>query len=355
MSLSSEKTFSDLYATIISKEGMCSGCGACVLICPYKRLSYIDSKPQQMDEKKDTCPINEMGKCAMCVTVCPRLNRDPASMNFDSISPVMSEQHVSFLMDTKNNMNFQDGGAVSGLLLAALQNGNIGGALTYSRDGDWQIFPNIAKNSEDVLRSSGSKYTYISIIDGLKVLYETEKNKNQKYAIVGLPCHIEAVRNLMEVKSKYTKNISLCIGLFCTKAFSYERLIENKLKKEMGLNIENIQKMDIRNGEFSIIMNDGKNYNIPLKELQSEGHIGCAGCTDFTAENADISCGGLGIENRTVVQCRTEIGKEIFELAVNQGYLADEHIEVYPEINPLIEKLTKFKRKRAKNLAEKFA
>jgi len=40
----------------------------------------------------------------------------------------------------------------------------------------------------------------------------------------------------------------LCVGLFCSKAFSYEGLIEKKLMKEMEIPITYVKKMDIKKG-----------------------------------------------------------------------------------------------------------
>ena len=58
----------------------------------------------------------------------------------------------------------QDGGLVSALLIWALDNDYIDGALTsYLEGGDaatWKAIPGVATNREEVLAGAGSRYTY---------------------------------------------------------------------------------------------------------------------------------------------------------------------------------------------------
>ena len=139
----------------------------------------------------------------------------------------------------------------------------------------------------------------------------------------------------------------LCIGLFCSKAFSYGLLVENKLEKEMKVKIGDIQKMGIKKGLFDIEMSSGKNYRIPLKDLQDFSHSGCSTCSDFSAELADISAGGLGTVGWTTAMIRTKVGEEVFSAAESYDSIETSGAETFSTALRLLEKLSLRKRKQA--------
>jgi coenzyme F420 hydrogenase subunit beta len=318
---------------------MCAGCGACVLICPYDRLELVHGIPEQRSGEKSVCSISEEGKCGLCAHVCPRFSTDLQSLDYIKMAAGRST-------DTDFQEYGQDCGLVSSIAAWGLKTGSWKRALVYSRDSQWRVHPVIAKDREGVLRAAGSKYTYLPLVEGLREIYRQGKEAGL-FAIVGLPCHIAGIRKLQQINSKYVRNVALCIGLFCTKAFTYEGLIKEKLKKEMNLPITDVEKMDIRKGMFTVERKGGEVYKLPIKELGAYSHTGCALCTDFAAEQADISVGGLGIGGWAIAQLRTETGEKIFEKARNDKAIETAKAEDFPKALEVLNKLSNFKRKNA--------
>jgi len=342
--------FSELYDRVISVESGCSGCGACVLICPKNRLAFKDYLPEQVSGDKDVCPENKNGKCGLCAVVCPRLNQEYASGNPEGL-PIGKYTNIlaAQTTDPAFKEKAQDGGIVSSILKWGLVSEKWLSVLGYTRDETWHIQPLVVTDSSDVLITCGSKYTFTSIIEGLKRLHESGLS-SKPFAVVGLPCHIAALRKLRKLKSKYVRGLELCIGLFCSKAFTYEGLIENKLINEMKISIASVHKMDIRKGQFTVEMDSGEIYQIPVKELQNYSHSGCSSCYDFSAELADISVGGLGIGDWTIAVVRTEAGEQVMNAVRLSGLIETTSAEKFPTALGLLEKLSLWKHKQAANI-----
>jgi coenzyme F420 hydrogenase subunit beta len=344
--------FSELYRKVISSASVCTGCGACVLICPKDRLIFNDGRPQQISGDKSICPENTEGRCGLCAKVCPRLNgergvgepeKNPIGKYTTAVAARTTDKVLADLC--------QDGGLVSSIFKWGLLSEKWSSFIGYTRDENWRISPLIVTNSNEVKNTCGTKYTYASIVEGLSELHRSGL-ASSPFAIVGLPCHIAAIRKLQEMKSKYLKGLVLCIGLFCTKAFSYEGLINDKLVNEMGLIMRDVNKMDIRKGSLHIALSSGESHQIPVKELGDYGHPGCSCCDDFSAELADISVGGLGVPDRTIALIRTEAGAEAMKAAESYGLIETGGIEEYQKAWSLLEKLSLRKREQAAECIE---
>src|SRR6202522_187546 len=63
--------------TEVVTSGLCTGCAACIVACPYDVLRYDDSlgryRPFHVDESGgiDNCTHGERG-CTLCTRACPR-------------------------------------------------------------------------------------------------------------------------------------------------------------------------------------------------------------------------------------------------------------------------------------------
>ena len=294
---------------------------------PKESLVFNNFRPEQVSGDKGICPVNIDGRCGLCALVCPRLNREYTSCN--SEEEVIGNYTTTLAARTTDQAlreKAQDGGLVSGILKWGLVSNKWSSFVGYTHDKNWHIFPRVVTESDEVTETCGSKYTYTSIIDGLSRLYRSGL-ASKPFAIVGLPCHIAAIRKLEE--------------------FSYEGLIEKKLIKEMEIPITEVHKMDIRKGLFTIEMKSGAIHQVPIKELQKYGHNGCNTCCDFSAELADISVGGLGISGWTIALIRTEVGEEVMKAACSDGLIQTKSIESFPNTLRLLQRLSSRKREKA--------
>jgi len=238
----------------------------------------------------------------------------------------------------------QDGGVVSALLTFALKNGMIDAAVVSATSIEKPLFPipRLASTPQEVLECAGTRYTYSP---NLLVLQEAVKLKKKSLAFVGTPCQIQAVRKVEAVPlKKYSSMLRFTIGLMCTESFTYEGLIQKHIQQKLGVNLREIKKINIK-GKVLVTTNSGEIKAIPLAEAKQYTRKGCVPCTDFSAELADISTGGLGLSDWTFTLIRTQSGEEIFESAQKAGALRTRPVEEERAALDLLVKLSKRKRK----------
>jgi coenzyme F420 hydrogenase subunit beta len=143
---------------------------------------------------------------------------------------------------------------------------------------------------------------------------------------------------------KYAKPLRLTIGLMCTESFTYEGLMEKQIQRELGIDPHYISKMNIK-GKVLVNTKSGEIKTISLKDAKKYTRKGCASCTDFSAELADISAGGLGLSGWTFIVIRTEKGEELFQSAEREGLLKTKPVEDERRAFDLLIKLSNRKQK----------
>lgn len=313
----------ELYHEVVS-TGLCTGCAACVMACPRDVLDYDHVKAYNPFNTEDTtafddCIHGERG-CDICTKACPRfrvweVECDNAlfgrAREADEVFGIYKDVLLVKAADEQIATNGQDGGLVSALLIYGLENGKIDGALVskLSEERVWDCVPAVATTREEVMATAGSRYTYAANPLAMK---EAEERGLKSLALVGMSCQA-SINGTLTARNvaKYRRKIQLVIGLLCSKSFTYDGLMEGKIRDEMGIPLEDVAKVNVK-GKFQIWRRStGEEIDIPLKECHPFTREGCKLCPDFAAEHADISTGGLGqLGGWTLTIVRTERGAE---------------------------------------------
>ncbi|MEM2224793.1 MAG: Coenzyme F420 hydrogenase/dehydrogenase, beta subunit C-terminal domain [Candidatus Caldarchaeum sp.] len=330
--------------------GRCSGCAACVAICPTNVFDYVEDRPVNTR-------LNHCIDCDLCVESCPELHLSDMDVEIKSLDSyaVFEDDFgkygtVLLTRSTREDIlkKSQDGGTVSSLLVHCLEKGIIDAAVVSTASQEKPLYP-VAKlvfSSEEVLECAGSRYTYAPNLLALREAYERGV---ERIAVVGVPCQIDGLRYLQhstpdfEVAKWYEKHVIFSIGLFCSEVFTYQGLI--KYLEEVNVNPENVDKINIK-GRVIITMKNGEEVVKPLKPLHKHERPACRFCKDYSAELADISCGGLSTRGWTITVVRTRSGLSILESAVNAGIIETKPIEQNSEAMNLLRKLCRQKRER---------
>jgi coenzyme F420 hydrogenase subunit beta len=239
----------------------------------------------------------------------------------------------------------QDGGVASTLLIYAMKNGIIDGAAVCGVSEKKPLYPvpKLATSTKEVLACAGTRYFYSP---NLLAFQEGIKQNKRSMAFVGTPCQIHAIRRIQIVPlKKYVNKLGFAIGLMCTESFSYEGLLEKHIQGVLGINPLDIRKMNIK-GKLIITLNNGENKEVPLTEAKQYATTSCVLCSDFSAELADISVGGLGLNAWTFTIIRTKKGLEIFGGAEKAGMLKTMPVKEEQKTFDLLVRLSKMKRKR---------
>jgi coenzyme F420 hydrogenase subunit beta len=144
---------------------------------------------------------------------------------------------------------------------------------------------------------------------------------------------------------KVARRLSLNIGLLCSKTFD-DAIFDELLEAKYGLARAQIKKMNIK-GKLQIWMHDGAYHEVPLKECHAWTREGCKACPDFAAEHADISTGGIGAFNDwTLTIVRTEVGREILDGMIAEGWIETRPGDDDPGAIELLHKLARKQRTR---------
>jgi coenzyme F420 hydrogenase subunit beta len=351
--------WADLFKEVVT-SGLCTGCSACVVACPYDVLEYDDTggryKPFHVAEQGglDNCTHGEKG-CTLCTRACPRFRTWETEIDQHLFGRERTEEEVSGIAvdmvlaratDPDVHATGQDGGFVSALLIFALENDIIDAALVSALEGDgstWKALPAVARDRKEVLDTAGSRYTYSA---NPMAYPQAIEGGAERIALVGMGCQASAPPVMAARKAgKIARRFALSIGLLCSKTFD-DAIFPELFEAQYGLARADIAKMNIK-GVFQIWMRDGSYHEVPLKEAHAYTREGCKSCPDFAAEHADISTGGIGAFNDwTLTIIRTERGRELFHAMVAADAVEIRPVDDDPGAVALLRRLSKVSRKR---------
>jgi len=344
----SKASFEETLGTHVLPS-LCIGCATCVAVCPFDCLDYVNEKPFL---------VRECRSCGICAQVCPRYRLSvPELERFvfdrerrnDEEFGIFRRTVVAQTADQKIRKVCQDGGVVTTLLVCALNKGLIDGAVLsgVSETEPLKAVPKLATTMKEIVDCAGTRYTYSPSMLALK---EGILQKKKSLAFVGTPDQIQAFRRIQALPlKKYSEAVAFTVGVFCSECFTYDGLVKRLMQKELGIDAAKVAKINIK-GKILVTTKSGKVKEIRLKEAKQHVRNCITQCSDFSAELADISVGGLGLEGWTFTILRTEKGLDLFQEAENKGLIRTRKAEEENQVLDLLVKLSKKKRENAANV-----
>ncbi len=349
----------ELYTDVVT-SGLCTGCAACIVVCPYDVLEYDTSggayKPFHVDADggREDCTHGIKG-CTLCTRACPRFRdwepeidvlRFGREREDSEVFGVAHDVVLARATDPELHEVGQDGGFVAALLVYALEHDEIDAALVSGLEGDgstWRAVPVMARTRAEVLATSGSRYTYSA---NLLAYADAIEAGAERICLVGMGCMTSAPGSMQARKAgKVARRLSLTIGLMCSKTFD-DAIFEELFLERYGVERARIKKMNIK-GVFQLWLDDGGYLEVPLKEAHHWTREGCLQCPDFAAEHADLSTGGIGAFNDwTLVVVRTDRGRDLLASMVSDGQVEVRPGDDDPGAIALLRKLSRVSRRR---------
>lgn len=318
----------------IASLRLCNSCGACQFVCPKQAIRYEETVGGYLIPRVDTDRCTE---CELCLSVCPGAGFGKSVLDAlpeDPFTGTAIAAYVGKASDEGIFNNSQSGGLASALVCCALENKLMAGAITVAMvpGNPPRPKPHFAKSKDEILQAQKSKYCPVPLLSILDKLTGTEG----PVALVGIPCQIHGIRNILSEFPKLEGKIGIVIGLFCDRIMTYSAidylLREAKFHDQNDANIvfrdKNIKgypgDIHIKTANRSIAL--PKELRMAIKDVFTPPR--CRLCFDKLNIFADISIGDpWGIENvdrergESVAVVRTAKGKELFDQAVANGYV----------------------------------
>jgi len=370
-------TFKQMMNEVVA-YGSCCECGTCVLVCPHNVIDYVDGKPKQVAKATasfDFCGISEGIGCDVCAQVCPRLGIREFDMR-DQVLPKEPGVYEGIFgryrrivaarcKDPEILARCQDGGVVTAMLCHGLREGLFDGAVVSAADETMPAAPRprVVTTIPDAIASASSWYTYCP---NNLALADADRMGLKKVCFVGVPCQITPTRKIqladpsflvngrkkekhIERQTKFLKgfgeNVVFNVGLLCTEVFTYEGLMVEKIQNEMGIPLTDVKKFNVK-GKVLVYKKDGEVVEMSLHRSQEYARSECHHCGDFSAELADISCGGVACMDWTITILRSAKGEQFFDDMVARGLLETRSMDEFENSMKVMIRLTKKQRER---------
>jgi len=286
--------------------------------------------PQMHDE--------ECRPCGLCYEICPG-----HSVDFEGLSKTLFGDipgdialgrylacYVGHAADGSIRYDGASGGLVSALLIFALEHHLIDGALVTRMRGDNPLMPEpfIARTRREILSAAGSKYCPVTMGAALREILDIKG----RFAVVGLPCHIQGIRKAEQQIAELAGRIRYRISIACSFNYSFHgtrRFIES-----LGVAPAEVEELQYRGrgwpGSMRLRLKDGTETVVPLAEYYRK--LGpyslwrCLLCSDMLGELSDLSCGDAWLPDlvktdkvgSSFVISRTPEAEELLEAAATR-------------------------------------
>lgn len=319
----------------VVKSNLYTGCSTCVSLCGKSAIKMkLNSEKHLYEPIIDSSLCNN---CGICLKVCPGNGVDFNLLN-DILFHTKPKNHLigNYInvytgrsSDYNTRFHSSSGGLVTQLLSFMLKNKIVDGVVVIKNDKNMlEPYPILTNDINEVYEAKGSKYCPVPVNNILKEII----NRNGKFVVVGLPCHIQGIRKAMQTNKNLSNKI-ICFGLICNHAPNSDAT--KFLLEKFNIKIDEVKKISWRGngwpGGVIINMIDGKENFIPSSTAwkilnRSEfWSLRCTICTDTLCELADISFGDAWLPRyvsadkigTNIIVTRTEIGDDILSLASN--------------------------------------
>ncbi|MHB8907410.1 MAG: Coenzyme F420 hydrogenase/dehydrogenase, beta subunit C-terminal domain [Syntrophales bacterium] len=315
----------ELEASVI-RTGLCTGCGACVNLCPYQ-ATYRDRTVTL-----HSCDL-ERGRCYAC---CPRtpVDREALQRAYNPGATWTSEVgaaegfFIARATDEGIRRQAQHGGTVTALITLALREGLIDAAVL-AAEGEGLLPRAVTVSDPEAAGMTGKSRFVVS--PTIAEFNRAARSDFGRIGVVATPCQALALAKMriqpVTVPASGIEKLQLVVGLFCGWALSWRDLVSLVGGKT---DLARVTGMDIppsRYHTLEVSTVDGI-VRVSLDEVNPCVRESCRTCDDMTAEYSDISVGSARLPegwetargwNQVIV--RTRRGGEILELARRRGVL----------------------------------
>ena len=316
-------------------EGLCMQCGTCEGICPAGAvtLTWDLRAGYRVSVDEQTCT-----DCGRCHEACPGpgLDFSPGAWWRERNAGACSEDFLGpwrrlwfgWASDERVRHAGASGGAATALMQAALESGAVDAvvAVRMSAADPLRAESAICRSPEEVATCRGSKYDVVAINTVLRRILD----EPGRYALVGLPCHIQGLRLAQRRSRRLRERVTLALGVFC--GFTNEPRATAVLARQAGLDPGELAEVSYRGpgwpGGMRLATRQGTVRRRAYPDYFDRSVAAltpprCRICPDALAELADVSVGDAwlerfeGSDGVSDIIVRTPAGERLLEVAAS--------------------------------------
>ena len=320
-------------------DGLCMQCGTCEGVCPTGSVSLTWElrTGYRLSVEEQTCT-----DCGRCHEACPGpgldftpgawwRERNEGAPYEDFLGP-WRRLWFGWAADETIRHAGASGGVATALMQAALVSEIVDGviAVRMSTTNPLAAEGVICRSPVEVAACHGSKYNVVAINTVLGRILE----EPGRYALVGLPCHIQGLRLAQRRSRRLRERVPLTMGIFC--GLTNEPRATAVLARQAGLDPGELRDVSYRGpgwpGGMRLEDRHGAVRRCDYADFTDDRRFKaltpprCRLCPDALAELADVSVGDAWLDRFTGsdgvsdVIARTPAGERL--LADAAGYLS---------------------------------
>jgi coenzyme F420 hydrogenase subunit beta len=328
----------------VLKGDLCTGCGLCAgvadgavamtTVAPgYSRPEVQGALSTQAEQAiARACPGNQVAAWR------------PAPHQHVSWGPWI-QTLTGFAVDPDVRYSASSGGAISALLIHALETGQVDAALHVTADPDQPTRNMVtwSRTREEIIDAAGSRYAASSPLADI----DAALSQNLRLAFVGKPCDVSALRQLATVDARVNERFPLMLSFFCAGVPSHAGA--DRIIREMDFEPEEVKAFRYRGngwpGMTRAETHDGRVAEMRYedswgKQLSREVQFRCKICPDAVGGAADIACadawygGETGYpefeeqDGRSLIMSRTGTGDALLRSAMEAGAIVAEALPI---------------------------
>ncbi len=326
---------------------LCSGCGLCASLSGGAVTMALAEPGYARPHQTQTLSNEAETRIA---AACPALTIDEtdAAAGAPIDDPLWGRARfvgTGFTTDAALRHQASSGGGISGLLVHALASGVIDFVVQTAADPAHPLANNIvaATGRDAVFAAAGSRYTASSPLADL----EAWLARPGKFAFVGKPCDVTALRALARIDRRIDAKVPLMLAFFCAgipSAAGTRRILDR-----LGVAEADVAAFRYRGdgwpGFATATLKDGSTRRMSYADswgdiLSKQVQFRCKICPDAVGGSADIACADAWYgdergypsfdeqDGRSLIVARTEAGAALLDAAVAAGAIVAEPLAI---------------------------
>lgn len=315
----------------IYDAGLCELCGTCAGVCPEQAISMDWDLAAGYVLRVDRARCNDCGTCA---DVCPGdgfdysegawwRERNGDAPRRDFLGPWQA-LYFGWARDPEVRYAGASGGVATAILQGALARDLIDGAVVVGMDPANALASSayIARSADEVAAARGSKYTTVNS----NVLLRNLRDEPGRYAVVGLPCHLQGLRRAQKRLPALRTRVVFTLGIFC--GLTGLPKATWLAARRVGVDPGDLETVAYRGpgwpGSLRLATRSGSVTEVPYPDyfdgfVNAWTPLRCRLCPDALADLADVSVGDAwrarftGTPGVSDLIVRTEEGRRIID------------------------------------------